>query len=207
MDRTRIHRALDGELRRVDLSGDERDELVRLEGASSAVADALRDVPGPAFADRVMAALPVEGAPAPRWRPLDAAAAALAWLWRPRPLRVRPAWGVAAFAAFAALLLATAPRPAGEVPARVFVQFRLEAPGAGTVAVAGTFTGWEGGVELHEASPGIWTATVPLEPGVHDYVFVVDGERWIPDPAGYPVDDGFGGTSSRLFVTIPRGDA
>ncbi len=54
----------------------------------------------------------------------------------------------------------------------------------------------------------MWSVTVPLEPGVHDYAFVVDGEQWRPDPLAPSVDDGFGGTNSRLALLPPdRGPA
>jgi hypothetical protein len=41
---------------------------------------------------------------------------------------------------------------------------------------------------------------VPLRPGVHDYAFVVDGERWVADPNAPQVDDSFGGTNSRISL-------
>ena len=83
----------------------------------------------------------------------------------------------------------------------VYVQFRLESPQAQQVALAGTFTGWQPTLQLEETEPGVWSALVPLKPGVHDYVFVVDGERWVPDPhAPQQVDDSFGGTNSRISL-------
>jgi 1,4-alpha-glucan branching enzyme len=83
------------------------------------------------------------------------------------------------------------------------VQFRLQAPGAARVALAGSFTGWKPEYELHESEPGTWTALVPLKPGVHDYTFVVDGHEWIPDPNAPQVADDFGGRNSRLFLPAP----
>ena len=53
-------------------------------------------------------------------------------------------------------------------------------------------------------APGVWTITVPLTQGVHDYAFVVDGRQWIPDPYAPRVDDGFGGTNSRLTLLLPE---
>jgi len=46
---------------------------------------------------------------------------------------------------------------------------------------------------------------VPLEPGVHDYAFVLDGERWVVDPDAPQVDDDFGGANNRLPIISPRG--
>jgi hypothetical protein len=208
MNPSRIHAALDGELPSFLLTDREQAELKRLERASAAAAEALRSTPVPTFAASVLAALPAE-APRPAFRVAvtQRIAGAARWLWSPRPVAVRPAW---AFAAAAALLLAAphAPELAGgraetaaESPAAsVYVQFRLDAPGARQVALAGSFTGWEPRHELREAAPGVWTLVVPLEAGIHDYLFVVDGERWTPDPAAYPSDDGFGGTNSRIFL-------
>ena len=85
----------------------------------------------------------------------------------------------------------------------LYVQFRLEAPNAQSVALAGSFTGWTPEYELVEGSEGVWSALVPLEPGVHDYTFIVDGEQWVIDPAAPLVDDDFGGSNNRLFLPQP----
>ncbi|MFP3949375.1 MAG: glycogen-binding domain-containing protein [Longimicrobiales bacterium] len=85
----------------------------------------------------------------------------------------------------------------------VYVRFELDARGASSVRLAGNFTGWDPAYELAEIRPGEWSALVPLEPGVHDYVFVVDGERWVADPDAIQVDDGFGGTNSRIALVAP----
>jgi 1,4-alpha-glucan branching enzyme len=84
----------------------------------------------------------------------------------------------------------------------VFVQFRLDAPGASHVQLAGSFTDWGHPLDLHEVSPGMWKTTLLLEPGVHDYSFIVDGDRWVPDPYAPTVDDGFGGANSRLSLVL-----
>ena len=88
----------------------------------------------------------------------------------------------------------------------MYVHFRLDAPGASSVQLAGDFTEWQPTHELHEVSPGVWAAVVPVRAGVHDYAFVVDGEQWRPDPLAMQVDDGFGGTNSRLSVLPPEQD-
>ena len=71
------------------------------------------------------------------------------------------------------------------------------------VQLAGSFTNWERRYELHEMAPGLWSITVPLSLGVHDYSFLVDGEHWVPDPYASRVRDGFGGTNSRLTLMHP----
>ena len=70
--------------------------------------------------------------------------------------------------------------------------------------LAGDFTEWEPEYELHESQPGVWTVVVPLQAGVHDYAFVIDGEQWTPDPLATTVDDGFGGQNSRLSLLPPE---
>lgn len=130
-------------------------------------------------------------------------------LWTPRPIHLRPAY---ALAAAVVLVLALAPlsRPSPDEPASMalpagplFVQFRLHAD-AMRVQLAGTFTNWEPRYDMHEVSPGIWTLTIPLSQGVHDYAFVVDGERWVADPVAPSIGDGFGGTNSRLTLLLPE---
>jgi Glycogen recognition site of AMP-activated protein kinase len=203
-----IHQHLDGD--RAALSPDERAAADAFARTLDAAAAHLRAVPAPDLAARVMAALPARAPAVPAWRK------AAEWLWNPRPVRLifRPAYAFAgaAFAAVAAVLVptldrgdaapvaVTAPAPTSAAPV-VYVQFRLESAQARQVALAGTFTGWQPTLQLEEKEPGVWTALVPLKPGVHDYVFVVDGERWMPDPnAPQQVDDSFGGTNSRISL-------
>jgi hypothetical protein len=205
----RIHQHLDGDAG-VPLSPGERAAADAVARTLDAAAAHLRAVPAPDLATRVMAALPAQAPAVPAWR------RAAGWLWNPRPVRLtfRPAYAFAgaAFAAVAALVVPTPDRPdtapvAVVAPAQttaapvVYVQFRLESAQARQVALAGTFTGWQPTLQLQQKEPGVWTALVPLKPGVHDYVFVVDGERWIPDPnAPQQVDDSFGGTNSRISL-------
>jgi hypothetical protein len=133
------------------------------------------------------------------------------WLWSPREISIRPAFALAGAAGAVVLLLvlymrpvpSSAPQVAGAVAdSRVFVQFHLETP-AMRVQLAGSFTNWEPRYELRQSAPGIWTITVPLTEGVHDYAFVVDGQQWVPDPHAPQIGDGFGGTNSRLALLHP----
>jgi hypothetical protein len=130
-------------------------------------------------------------------------------LWTPHELslRWRPAYVVAAAVAMAFFVprLTIAPRlpaQAGVEP-QVLVQFRLSAPMAAEVRLAGSFTNWQPSHQLHQTTPGLWTLTLPLAPGVHDYAFVVDGQQWVADPYALQVDDGFGGRSSRIALLTP----
>lgn len=86
---------------------------------------------------------------------------------------------------------------------RVYVQFRLRAPDAQSVAVAGDFTDWEPAHYLSDVDgDGVWTGRVPLRPGLHEYMFVVDGSEWVTDPeAERHVDDGFGHRNAVVTIT------
>lgn len=86
---------------------------------------------------------------------------------------------------------------------RVYVQFRLRAPDAESVAVAGDFTDWEPAHYLSDVDgDGVWTGRVPLRPGLHEYMFVVDGSEWVTDPgAERYVDDGFGHRNAVVTIT------
>ena len=143
----------------------------------------------------------------------------LAWVVRPRVLRLSPLAGLAAAAGIAlAVLSLDRARSAGEQPrvaavpaapaaARVdtvqLVQFMLVAPNARTVSVVGDFNDWDSAATpLREAADaGVWTITVPLTPGRHQYVFMVNGNRWTPDPAApLAVEDSFGMPNSVITV-------
>jgi hypothetical protein len=133
-------------------------------------------------------------------------------LWAPRQVSVRPAYALMAACACVAFLLFAVPsalrspllelRSADAAP-RLLVQFRLQTD-AMNVQLAGSFTNWEPAYQLHQMAPGVWTITVPLTQGVHDYAFVVDGQQWVADPYAPRIDDGFGGTNSRLTLLLPE---
>jgi 1,4-alpha-glucan branching enzyme len=83
----------------------------------------------------------------------------------------------------------------------VTVRFILSAPEAHEVSVAGTFNQWNASATpLMRTGAGVWTATMTLPAGQHQYVFVVDGVRWVPDPAAPAIDDGFGRRNSVLTL-------
>lgn len=201
-----VKQALDGELPLADLPAHlraEAEEAVRLVRAVDRTPVTL----SAAVEQKVMAAVREHAASPARqaWR----------WLDAPRELelrvRVRPwaLWGGAIAAAAAlALLLArpTAPvKPGTEVASRdsVLVRFVLYAPGAHRVAVAGTFNQWDrvAAPLVPAGTSGVWTTTLALPVGQHQYAFVVDGERWVADPAAPAVDDGYGRRNSLMAVT------
>ena len=70
------------------------------------------------------------------------------------------------------------------------------------VAIVGTFNQWRKDANPLQATgvPGVWTASVPLEPGRHEYAFVIDGEKWSPDPFAPGITDDFGTESSIVRI-------
>jgi len=204
-----VKRLLDGELSLAELPSElraEGAEALRLVGAL----DRTPVVLSPALDDRVMAVV----------RRHAASRGRRAWYWLTAPrdvelrLRVRPVvWaGALAVAAGVALLLlarapgstpAAAPVALGGARDSVLVRFVLYAPGARHVAVAGTFNQWDRNAAplVRAGTAGVWTTTLALPVGQHQYAFLVDGERWVSDPAAPAINDGFGRRNSMVAVT------
>lgn len=192
---------------------EERDELIER------IAAELRVIPplDRSLDARVMA----EIAALPAHEP-GGLAAALRWLRRPLTLRVSPLAGLAIAAGLAAIVwlglprarsstepLATAVDAAAAAPGVLLarhgepvVQFVLVAPGARSVALVGDFNDWDAAATpLHRAAGGAWSTALKLRPGRHRYAFVVDGVRWVADPAAPPApDDDFGSPGSVVTV-------
>lgn len=132
------------------------------------------------------------------------------WLLAPRPVRVSPLLAGATAVAALLLLVFGRPSPPGAVEGPdedvvLYVQFTLEAPGAQSVAVAGDFDAWVGSYPLEDSNgDGVWTGRVPLHPGVHAYMFLVDGTTWVTDPrAERYTEDGFGNRNAVLALAVP----
>jgi hypothetical protein len=79
--------------------------------------------------------------------------------------------------------------------------FRIRAEEAATVSVVGDWNGWDAGRHaLQETGDGWWEITVRIEPGIHQYAFVIDGKWVTPPMADTTVDDGFGGRNGLLVI-------
>jgi hypothetical protein len=223
-----IQRYLDGELPRDRLTADGLREVAAFESIASEAAEGYRSMEVPDLTARILDGLPPAGeatlpgtADRARGGVGEFLRDTLGWLWTPRPIRFRPAYGFAVAAALFVLMIrgTDASVPAGPADAatpvdaadargvagQLFVQFRLDAPEASSVRLAGSFTGWQPDHVLHRTGSGVWSILLPLEPGVHDYAFVVDGQEWVADPGAPAVDDGFGGSNSRLSILLPSG--
>ena len=139
-----------------------------------------------------------------------------AWRWLSAP--TMPRWAMLVpVAAAAALLLFTRNSQMTETSDQtqaqagqresVYVRFELYAPRANRVALAGTFNRWDTAATqlVRVGKDGMWTVTLALPPGQHQYGFIVDGHSWVPDPAAPTVDDGFGRRNSVLSVNTLNG--
>lgn len=83
------------------------------------------------------------------------------------------------------------------------VRFEFTLPnGVRQVALVGDFNGWDERATpmVQQQANGTWSARVPLEPGRHDYAFVVDGARWLVDPLAPQAPDGGYGPTNTVVV-------
>jgi hypothetical protein len=203
----RLQDLLDGER---SLRGVDQRELEAFASAEDLIRQVLSTIPlepipdlAPAVLQRIRAEQRAVGESAGRrtwW------ARVADWFWAPRPISIqwRPAYALAltvviAVSAIFGRTVASAPVETQQV----LVQFRLDAPHAGTVQLAGNFTNWKAAVAMKRTGAGAWTVVLPLPPGVHNYAFVIDGEQWVADPMAPAVSDGFGGVNSQLAVLTP----
>jgi len=141
-----------------------------------------------------------------------------AWWRTPATLRLSPLAGLALAASLAMVATLGAMRvarlasgirpPAATVAAAAvhdtvtLVRFVFVGQ-AKTVSVVGDFNQW--GAEptpLVATSNGAWTASVPLASGRHEYAFIVDGTRWVPDPLAPVSSDDFDTKSSIVTVGL-----
>jgi hypothetical protein len=116
--------------------------------------------------------------------------------------------GIAVVAASSTLgVVRRGPAPLSARPDTVeFVRFVLVDSTARSVSIVGDFNGWRSDRTPLVAAPkpGIWSVSVPLSPGRHEYAFIVDGKRWVVDPASVASSDEFGTESSVLLVAPAR---
>lgn len=99
-------------------------------------------------------------------------------------------------------VLVDATVPLGSGDDAVPVRMVLYAPDAGEVTVAGSFNGWDPeAARLERSQDGLYHTVISVPHGRHEYMFVIDGERWVTDPtAALAVDDGFGHRNAVLEI-------
>lgn len=201
----RIDDYLDGRLERIALSPDERADVDALERAIEETRAFIDATPVPDVTAHVMARVRQVGAPHSRYRNVLSVVAASLWSRREVSFVFRPAYAIVLAAAVWLVTISPVKltQLTGADTQKLLVQFRLQAADASTVRLAGSFSNWQPQYDLHQTSPGIWTITLPLPRGVYDYAFVVDGQHWVADPYAQAVDDGFGGTNSRIAILPP----
>ena len=149
----------------------------------------------PGFAQRVMQRLP-QAEPSRGWQGLV-----------PYPAWLKPALA----GSLAALLLVlwfsrSGPMegdPVSSEPARIVIRFELHAPDVRHVELVGDFNAWQPGqIQLQGPdTEGYWMAEVELSEGRYEYLFLVDGQQWMPDPgADIYRADGFGNKNAVLLL-------
>ncbi|MBU2578293.1 isoamylase early set domain-containing protein [Patescibacteria group bacterium] len=66
-------------------------------------------------------------------------------------------------------------------PKRRRVNFSLDAPGAGSVFLAGDFNAWDRRAHpMKKSENGVWQKATMLFPGRYEYRFLVD-DQWVND--------------------------
>jgi len=170
------------------------------------------------FEARLMEKVRLEGS---LYRPASPTAGSTSWWRTERAVRVSPLRGLAVAAGLAGVIalstladdsrsgsesLAAAKSPAAMAAARSdtvhVVRFVFVDSRASTVEIVGDFNAWTRGVTRLErsAAPGVWSASVALPAGRHEYAFIINGSRWIADPRAPTTSDDFGTESTVIHV-------
>lgn len=198
-------------LEQVDADPGLRREWLNLEMVVAEAGRLPRIAPSPHFTTRVLAALEPESKSF-----LDRL---IGWMTIPRTLQ----WNVGGAMAMAVVAILAVAGLLQLVPARIvevpfgspsaqraslepmpttYVRLVLVQPGAQSVSVAGDFNGWNPDrTSMQRSDGGVWTATIRLNPGRYQYMFVIDGKQWLTDPlATEDAGDGFGSQNAVLDV-------
>ena len=168
----------------------------------------------PSFEKRLMDKVRFEGASL-----YSVSSTANSGWWRKEwVIRLSPRVGIAIAAGISAIIALSAvavgsrisvrsqQSPTAQVtPARDTVQlvrFVFVDSGAASVALVGDFNEWtKGATQLKPSgAPGVWSVSIALTPGRHEYAFIVNGSRWVADPLAVKSSDDFGTESSVIRV-------
>jgi 1,4-alpha-glucan branching enzyme len=88
------------------------------------------------------------------------------------------------------------------------VRFTVRTPSVQSVAVAGGFNGWSASSHpMTRVGPdGVWSLVIPLPPGEHSFMYVVNDTQWLTPPqADDYVEDGFGNRNGLVIVREREG--
>jgi hypothetical protein len=93
----------------------------------------------------------------------------------------------------------------GDESAPVLVRFLYEGK-ASRVSLVGDFNAWTvDSTPMQRAGTGdVWVVSVPIAPGKHTYSFVIDGTRWIADPAAPAAPDSDFGKPGSVILVSPK---
>jgi len=169
------------------------------------------------FEPRLMEQIRREGSPI---HPVFAMPPETSWWRTERVVRLSPLTGLAVAAGLAGIIAlssivggtrtATSSDVARNTPTAApvtsdtvhVVRFVFVDPAASTVDIVGDFNAWTKGVTNLERgpAPGVWTASIALPPGRHEYAFIINGSRWIADPLAPKSSDDFGVESAVIHV-------
>ena len=182
------------------------------------------------FESRVMASLDPSVVPLP----VGGRKASTPWLLRPRTFYVSPLAGFAVAAGLVAIITMSVMRgePNADVatnapsefvlpgntpvvpvaktssdvlaPARYAEPFTFLDSSATSVAVVGSFNGWDSTKNvLTKSTDGVWKTSVMLPPGRYEYQLVVDG-KWIADPNAQQKAESEFGAANSVLIVAPR---
>jgi hypothetical protein len=170
----------------------------------------------PSFEKRLMERVQIEGPTLYPVRRLSHAS----WWREQRVLRISPLTGLAMAAGITTIIalsgIALGSRISARSPASTrtaqtnarsdtaqMVRFVFLDSGAARVELVGDFNAWTRGTTQLKPSgaPGVWTVSVPLSPGQHEYAFIINGSRWVADPLAVKSSDDFGTESSVIRVS------
>lgn len=91
-----------------------------------------------------------------------------------------------------------------DVPQQYLMRFSYNNPQANQVFVAGSFNDWrKDQVPMTDTNGnGLWVGVLQVEPGIHEYMFYVDGQ-WVTDEHAQRFkDDGFGRRNAILQLSV-----
>jgi hypothetical protein len=134
----------------------------------------------------------------------DLALRANAGRYGPDPLLETPAAGSAAAIASWTVTRFSEPEPALyriQPGSPALVTFRLESGEASRVEITGGFTDWE--PRPMQRTDETWLLTLPVEPGVYHFGFLVNGEWHLPAEADGRIIDAWGVEHATLVVPEP----
>jgi 1,4-alpha-glucan branching enzyme len=79
--------------------------------------------------------------------------------------------------------------------------FQVTVPEAISVFLVGDFNHWNtSAAPLKKNRTGVWKTQMALSPGKYEFLYFVDGQRWIPDNEAPQVNNPYGSRNSVLEI-------